>query len=135
MAKLKIAGSLFGLTMVLGLVGLASAANSERRGPPPEAIAACEDQSEGDACSVEFRGRTVEGTCMAGPNGDEPLACMPEGGRPQGPPPEAFDACDGADEGDACSVEMPDRTVTGVCREARGDEDGLVCVPDRPPQR
>lgn len=135
MKELKIAGGMVGLTMVLGLVGLASAADRDRRGPPPEAIAACEDKSEGDACSVEFRGRTIDGKCVNGPSADDALACMPEGGRPPGPPPEAIEACEGLDEGDTCEVELHDRTVTGVCRQGRGESAGLVCLPDRPPAR
>lgn len=135
MKKRKIAIAVLGLTMTLGVVGLASAQDRERRGPPPEALAACEDKSEGDACSVEFRGRTIEGTCKSGPSDDDALACMPEGGRRPGPPPEAMEACEGLDEGDACEVEMHDHTVAGVCREGRGDDEGLICLPDRPPAR
>jgi hypothetical protein len=120
-----------GALVGFGLVTLAGAAPEERRGPPPEAIAACEDQVEGSDCAVEFRGRTVEGTCVGGPDTDAPLACMPEGGRPSGPPPEAFDACDGSDEGDSCSVELPDHTIDGTCRADRNDESTLVCVPAR----
>lgn len=71
-----------------------------RRGPPPEAIAACEGQSEGAACSFETpRGDTLEGTCGQSSRGDQ-IACRPanapRGGRgPQGegcpqmgPPPD-----------------------------------------------
>lgn len=53
------------------------------QGPPPEAIQACADLSEGDACS--FTGRRndlVKGTCIALPDGEEGLACAPEGGPP-----------------------------------------------------
>lgn len=53
-------------------------------GPPPEAVEACKDSSEGDACTVEFRGQTLAGTCRKGPNGEQPLACMPA--RPPEPP-------------------------------------------------
>jgi hypothetical protein len=121
-----------GAAVGFGLVSLASAAPEGRRGPPQQAIDACKDQTEGSECSVEFRGRTIEGTCVAGPEADDPLACMPAGGRPPGPPPEAYDACEDADEGDACSVEVHDHTVTGTCLKDRRDDSLLVCVPDRP---
>jgi hypothetical protein len=54
-----------------------------RRGPPPEAIEACEGKSANDPCS--FTGRrddTIEGTCFAPPDIDQ-LACAPEGGPPE----------------------------------------------------
>lgn len=119
----------------LGLVNLAFAEGSERRGPPPEAIAACADLDEGSECTVTIGERSLEGTCVAGPRDDEPLACMPAGAHPMRPPPEAFTACEDAEVGDACRVELHDHSVTGMCREARGAGEGLVCVPDRPPQR
>lgn len=119
----------------LGLVRLAFAEGRERRGPPPEAIAACAELEEGDECTVKFGEKTLEGTCKAGPSDDDPLACMPEGGRPMGPPPEALEACADLEVGDACTVELHDRSITGTCREGRGDDEGLVCMPDRPPQR
>ncbi len=79
--------------LVLLLAGLASTACAQpgrgggdsggRRGPPPEAIQACEGKSADDACS--FTGRndeTIDGVCFAPPGVDE-LACAPEGGPPQ----------------------------------------------------
>ena len=58
-----------------------------RRHPPPEAIKACETHAPGDACTVEFPDRTIEGTCREAPDGGEgPLACVPN--RPPPPPPE-----------------------------------------------
>lgn len=120
-------GAFFGF----GLVTLAGAAPEERRGPPAEAVEACAEQAEGDECTVELRGRTMSGTCVAGPEESDPLACMPAGGRPKGPPPEAFDACVDASEGDACSVELGDHAVTGACQKDRKDESVLVCVPER----
>ena len=47
----------------------------------------------------------------------------------RGPPPEAFEACSAASEGETCTVETPHGTLQGTCRQARG-QDGLVCVPD-----
>ncbi|MEY2929873.1 MAG: hypothetical protein RL033_622 [Pseudomonadota bacterium] len=45
--------------------------------PPQAALAACEGLTAGAACSVQLEDETVGGTCRTGPNGDEPLACMP----------------------------------------------------------
>ena len=50
-----------------------------RRGPPAEALAACESATAGDACSFEMRGETLTGVCSA-PE-DRPLACVPENHR------------------------------------------------------
>lgn len=44
------------------------------------------------------------------------------------PPQEAFDACDGLEEGAACEVETPrGDTLQGTCRSM--GEEALVCVP------
>lgn len=48
-----------------------------RRGPPPEALDACSDKSQGDYCTFEAPHGTVEGTCWA-PREDLPLACRPD---------------------------------------------------------
>jgi hypothetical protein len=53
--------------------------------PPQEAFDACKSLSEGDACSVNFDGHTMSGTCRKGPHGESELACVPA--RPPGPPP------------------------------------------------
>ncbi|MEM8660682.1 MAG: hypothetical protein AAGF35_07350 [Pseudomonadota bacterium] len=57
--------------------------NSKRRGPPPEAIAACESSAEGDSCSFTSpRGDSIEGSCIV-PRSDNGLACKPQGGPPR----------------------------------------------------
>lgn len=48
----------------------------ERRGPPPEAVEACQSKSEGDACSFEGRRGFVSGLCLSPPDA-EWLACRP----------------------------------------------------------
>ena len=62
----------------------------QRRGPPPEAFAACEGLSDGASCSVTTpRNETLQGSC-AMPKGDR-LVCVPEGhkrGPKQGERPE-----------------------------------------------
>ena len=55
----------------------------ERRGPPPEALAACESLASGDNCEFSGPKGDVEGACVA-PNQEMPLACRPK--RP--PPPD-----------------------------------------------
>jgi len=69
----------------------------KRRGPPPEAVEACEAQSVGDTCAfISPQGDTIEGVCeiMRG----DIIACLPDNrpphgkGKPGGPPPaEEFD--------------------------------------------
>jgi len=49
-----------------------------RRGPPPESIAACSALEENASCAFEGRRGEVEGTCFALPNSEE-LACRPAG--------------------------------------------------------
>ncbi len=62
--------------------------------------------------------------------GNEALA-QKAGGRHQGPPPEAYTACEGKNAGDSAEFESPrGDTVTGTCEE---DGDRLVLRPDNPP--
>lgn len=56
-----------------------------------------------------------------------PAAARP----PHPPPPEAFEACEDALQGDACRVETPHGTLNGTCEMPRGDV--LVCVPEGMP--
>ena len=66
----------------------------------------------------------------AGSLGNEAAA---QGRRPQGPPPEAYTACEGLSAGDTAEFESPHGdTITGTC-EAEGDR--LVLRPDNPPPR
>jgi hypothetical protein len=67
------------VTLILVVPTLGSADDSPDAGdhhwqPRPEAIAACKDKSEGDACSFEGHHGTVSGTCHKFKSGD--LACM-----------------------------------------------------------
>lgn len=65
----------------------------KRRGPPPEALAACKGKSSGAECSFQSpRGDNVSGTCFA-PKSDLPLGCRPshapggaQGSGQDGPP-------------------------------------------------
>lgn len=54
-------------------------------------------------------------------------------GRHNGPPPEAYTACEGKSAGDSAEFVSPrGDTVTGTC-ELQGDR--LVLRPDNPPER
>lgn len=83
-SKLKIFTALFFASMVSASLSCAAPGGGGRpHGPPPEAIEACADLSEGDACS--FTGRrddVIEGTCIVPRSEKEELACAPEGGPP-----------------------------------------------------
>jgi hypothetical protein len=48
-----------------------------RRGPPEEAVAACEDKADGEACSFTVPRRDIEGTCES-MRRSEDVACVPE---------------------------------------------------------
>ena len=105
-----------------------------RHGPPPEAYTACESKSAGDSAQfVGPRGETVAGTCeqegnrmVLRPN-DRPRG--KNGGKRQGPPPEAYTACEGKNAGDSAQFNSPrGDTVTGTCEEDNGK---LVLRPDR----
>jgi hypothetical protein len=51
---------------------------------------------------------------------------------PRRPPPEAFSACEGKQEGAECQVSFRERTLEGVCRAPEKEE--LFCLPnDLPP--
>lgn len=98
--------------------------------PPQEAIEACANRAEGDACSVTFGDRTMDGTCRKGPNGDGSLACAPKA--PPGPPPEAIRACANLSKGDACKVTLGDRTLDGTCVTGPHGDEPLACMPAPP---
>lgn len=70
----------------------------KRRGPPPEAVEACQAQSVGDSCTfISPKGDTIEGICeiMRG----DIIACLPDNRPPHHhdnkhdsvPPAEEFD--------------------------------------------
>lgn len=56
----------------------------QRRGAPPEAIEACRDLNEGDACQFDGRRGEVSGTCFVPPKDDAVLACKPKRHKQQG---------------------------------------------------
>ena len=53
------------------------------------------------------------------------------GKRPQGPPPEAFAACESAQEGDACAFAgRGSDELEGLCKPPPKGEGKLACVPE-----
>ena len=145
-APLLTPGALLALFANIGIFAAASApaqataadAAPDRRGPPrhpPEqAVTACRDHSEGDACSFSMHDHTLDGTCKPAPSADDGtdsgvLACMPE---PPAPPPEAVSACANLNEGDACTVQLDDRSLQGVCSSKQ--DGALFCRPEHPPR-
>jgi hypothetical protein len=58
--------------------------SGERRGPPPEAIAACADHTEGVSCSFTGHRGEITGSCFVPPKDEEELVCAPEGGPRRG---------------------------------------------------
>ncbi len=111
----------------------ASAANDNGGppAPPQEAIDACANQQEGATCTVSFHGQSVQGRCVKGPEGQEPLACMPP---PPRPPQEAIDACANQSEGATCTVSFRGRSIEGTCAKAPGENEPLACMPLHPPR-
>ncbi len=106
-----------------------------RQGPPPEAYTACEDKSAGDTAQfTNPRGDAVSGTCEQ--EGDR-LVLRPDrskggqsGGKRQGPPPEAYTACEEKSAGETAQFTSPrGDAVSGTC-EQEGDR--LVLRPDHP---
>lgn len=49
-----------------------------------------------------------------------------QGSQRRGPPPEAFEACESSAIGNACTVQTPHGTISGMCRDV---PEGKACVP------
>jgi len=99
--------------------------------PPPEALQACASLAEGAACTFSLGDQSVSGTCRTGPHG-EAAACMPAQPPHHGPPPEAFEACNGLSEGQTCTVSFQGGSMSGACRSGP-DGGALACAPNGPP--
>lgn len=64
--------------------------DGHHRGPPPEAIAACDGKAAGDACTFSHDDQSIAGTCVAPPAdapADASIACRPDNMPEGGPPP------------------------------------------------
>jgi hypothetical protein len=55
----------------------ANGEHPDRKGPPPEALTACESAAEGDSCSFTSPRGEVSGQCFAPPKDGAALACKP----------------------------------------------------------
>ena len=75
--------------------------------------------------------RVLVGLGLAAGLGVLALAANAEA-NPPAPPSEAFTACDGKARGDACTVQVHDHTMNGVC-DAPPGESRLACRPSGPP--
>jgi hypothetical protein len=101
-------------------------------GPPPAAYAACKIKKAGDSASfVNPKGETITGTCEQEGN---QLVLRPDhskgqpGGKRQGPPPEAYRACEGKSAGSAAQfINRRGETIKGTCTEDNGK---MVLRPD-----
>lgn len=120
--------------------------DGRHHGPPPAAFDACNGKATGEACTVKFDDKQLDGKCAAPPPDaeDKRSFCAPEGGpgghgpggRPHGPPPaEALAACDGKTEGATCDVVFDGGTRSGNCitPPPASGEKRLVCAPPRGP--
>ena len=120
------------LLLVAASLAVADDPAGHPHGPPPEALAACQGQSEGASCGFTMGDRAMTGTCRTGPGGEGALACAPPR---RGPPPEAFAACQSLAEGATCTVSFRGQEVAGTCRTGPQGDGPLACAPPRPPGR
>ncbi len=145
------------LIMTLMLLGLCAinvfgfgSQSGRQDGPPQEAFTACEGKNAGDPAEfVNNQGETVEGLCKqqgdqlvlrptnfvkksSGQQNSRGMSGNRNGGRQQGPPKEAYTACEGKNAGDTAEFTSPrGDTVEGIC-EQHGSI--LVLRPNNPPQ-
>jgi hypothetical protein len=83
---LFISSSLVASAVIACLVALVERARADGPPPlPPEAYAACESKSQGEARTVQLRDREIHGTCAPDREGKR-LFCRPSDMPP--PPPE-----------------------------------------------
>ncbi len=88
-SKSTLFSALFFAAMAFSSASHAAPGAGGKKGPPPEAIEACADLSEGDACSFTGpRDDELTGTCKSLPGGEEKRVCAPEGAPDQGGRPE-----------------------------------------------
>jgi len=109
-------------------------------GPPEEALAACDNSAESDACSFMSPrdGSAVDGTCRARRDDASQYVCFPNdwdgrgrrGERRDGPPEEALAACEGVETGVTCSFETPFGSIDGTCSAGPDGSGQVVCRPE-----
>lgn len=130
------------LVMIFGIQVMPAAADGSVShhgrgfGPPPEAYKACEGKTAGSTAQFTTpRGETITGTCV---DRGGRLVLRPDRSRGngpdgrQGPPPEAYKACEGLSAGSEAQFTGPrGHVVRGTCEEHNGR---LVLRPDNPGQ-
>jgi hypothetical protein len=126
-------------TFALGCVDDATASDTQassgqsqqpRRPPPKEAFDACAGSSDSAVCAFDIDGHHITGACHHGPDGQGPLACVPD--HPP-PPPEALAACDSSTAGATCAFDIDGHHVDGTCRTGPDAGSPLACAPSQPP--
>ncbi len=110
----------------------------KHQGPPPEVYTACENKTAGDVAQFTSpRGDTIPGTCeqegdrlvLRPTNRPSPSKGNAGGRHHDGPPPEAYTACENKNSGDTAEFVSPrGDTITGTCEQK---DDRLVLRPDR----
>ncbi|MBI5352986.1 MAG: glycosyltransferase family 39 protein [Chloroflexi bacterium] len=105
-----------------------------RQGPPQQALNACVNSTQGDACSfTQPNGNTINGSCITPPNLNI-LACAPTGMNAQqnlnqGAPQAAVDVCTNSTLGESCSFNLQNGdTINGSC-VAQSNSSELACAP------
>jgi len=105
-----------------------------RQGPPQQALAACAESTQGDACSFTMpNGNAINGSCVTPPNTNV-LACAPQGmnvqqNLNQGAPQAAVDVCTNSTLGESCSFNLQNgNTINGSC-VAQPNSSALACAP------
>jgi predicted small secreted protein len=107
-----------------------------RGGMGAQFIDACSGKAAGDACTLNLRNQSVEGTC-SDRNGN--ISCAPNNaslmqgpGIPGGRNEAFIQACSGKGAGDLCTVTMRNQTLDGTCADRSGN---ISCVPNNTGQR
>ena len=104
----------------------------QRGGMGAQFVEACSGKAAGDACTLNFRNQSVDGTC-GDRNGN--MTCAPnnaslmqgpggQGGQMRG---ASIQACNGKSVGDICQITMRNQTVDGTCASRNGN---VTCTPN-----
>ncbi len=104
-----------------------------KRQPPAEALAACVDLAEKDACSFTFHEREITGTCTVGRSDD--LLCKPDRRNKDKKKLKAaaLEACSGLALEDSCSITSAEGEERfGICQSGRNDD--ITCRIKRTPK-
>jgi hypothetical protein len=102
-----------------------------REGMGTQFIDACSGKAAGDACTINLRNQSIDGTC-SDRNGN--ISCAPNNaslmqgpGIPGGRNEAFIQACSGKAAGDLCTVNMRNQSMDGKCADRSGN---ITCVPN-----